>query len=108
MKPSVNLGAIYLGGGRTRFLVWAPNAEQMHVRLVSPREDLFPLQKGDRGYFFDVISGVEPGSRYFYRINNRDDFPDPASRFQPQGVHGPSQVVAPNSPGGTGIGAACP
>ena len=93
MKPSVNLGAIYLGGGRTRFLVWAPNAEQVHVRLVSPREDLFPLQKSDRGYFFDVISGVEPGCRYFYRLNNRDDFPDPASRFQPQGVHGPSQVV---------------
>ena len=74
-------------------MVWAPNAAQVHVRLVSPRKDLVPLQKSDRGYFFDVISGVEPGCRYFYRLNNRDDFPDPASRFQPQGVHGPSQVV---------------
>jgi maltooligosyltrehalose trehalohydrolase len=93
MKPSVSLGAIYLGEGRTRFLVWAPAAEQVQVRLVSPREDLFPLQRGDRGYFFDVISGVEPGARYFYRLNNREDFPDPASRYQPQGVHGPSQVI---------------
>ena len=98
MKPSVNLGAIYLGGGRTRFLVWAPNADQVHVRLVSPWEDLFPLQKGDRGYFFDVISGVEPGCRYFYRINHRDDYPDPASRSQPQGVHGPSEVVSTQFP----------
>ena len=98
MKPAVSLGAIYLGGGRTRFLVWAPMAEQVQVRLLSPREALCPLQKGDRRYFFNVISGVEPGSLYYFRLNGEHDLPDPASRFQPQGVHGPSQVVEPHYP----------
>jgi maltooligosyltrehalose trehalohydrolase len=93
MQSTVSLGAIYLGEGRTRFLVWAPLAEQVQVRLASPGEALWPLQKDDRGYFSGVVGGVEPGFLYFYRLNGEQDFPDPASRFQPQGVHGPSQVV---------------
>jgi maltooligosyltrehalose trehalohydrolase len=92
---SVNLGAAYLGEGRCRFLVWAPNAEGVEVHLVSPREALWPLKKDDRGYFFGEVTGVEPGCLYVYRLNGAQEFPDPASRFQPQGVHGPSQVVEP-------------
>jgi maltooligosyltrehalose trehalohydrolase len=91
----VSLGAIYLGGGHCRFLVWAPLAVRVEVRLVSPGESLLPLQKDERGYFSGVIADVEPGCLYFYRLNGEQDFPDPASRFQPQGVHGPSQVVDP-------------
>jgi maltooligosyltrehalose trehalohydrolase len=91
----VSLGAIYLGGGHCRFLVWAPLAVRVEVRLVSPGESLLPLQKDERGYFSGVIANVEPGCLYFYRLNGEQDFPDPASRFQPQGVHGPSQVVDP-------------
>jgi len=90
---SVSLGAIYLGEGRTRFLVWAPLAKQVQVHLVSPGEALWPLQKDDRCYFSGVVAGAEPGCLYFYRLNGEQDFPDPASRFQPRGVHGPSQVV---------------
>jgi maltooligosyltrehalose trehalohydrolase len=95
MKTSVSLGASYLGEGRSRFLVWAPLADRVEVRLVSPREALLPLQKDERGYFSAVIAGMEPGCLYYYRLNGQQDFPDPASRFQPQGVHGPSQVVDP-------------
>jgi maltooligosyltrehalose trehalohydrolase len=57
-----------------------------------------PLHKDDRGYFSGVVAGVEPGCRYFYRLNGEQNLPDPASRFQPQGVHGPSQVVDPHFP----------
>ncbi|HLD48056.1 MAG TPA: malto-oligosyltrehalose trehalohydrolase [Desulfobaccales bacterium] len=89
------LGATYLGDGRCRFLVWAPLAEQVELHLVSPREEMVPLKRGERGYASAVVDGVEPGSRYFYRLHGQQDFPDPASRFQPQGVHGPSQVVQP-------------
>ena len=85
-----------MGEGRCRFLVWAPLAAQVEVRLVSPREELVPLKRGERGYFSAVVAGVEPGSRYFYRLHGQQDFPDPASRLQPQGVHGPSQVVQPD------------
>jgi maltooligosyltrehalose trehalohydrolase len=93
-----NLGAAYLGEGRCRFLVWAPLADQVEVRLVSPREGLLPLEKRAKGYFAAEVAGVEPGCQYFYRLNGAQDFPDPASRFQPQGVHGPSQVVDPRFP----------
>ena len=90
------MGATYLGDGRCRFLVWAPLAEQVELHLVSPREEMVPLQRGERGYASAVVEGVEPGSRYFYRLHGQQDFPDPASRFQPQGVHGPSQVAQPH------------
>jgi maltooligosyltrehalose trehalohydrolase len=94
----VSLGATYLGEGRSRFLVWAPLAEQVEVRLVSPREALLPLQKEARGYFSGEVTGVKPGCLYFFRLDGQQDFPDPASRCQPQGVHGPSQVVDPHFP----------
>ncbi|MDD5641950.1 MAG: alpha-amylase family glycosyl hydrolase, partial [Syntrophales bacterium] len=88
-----HLGAIYLGEGRCGFRVWAPQAERVEVRLVSPREALYPLEKVEKGYFSGVAAGVEPGSHYFYRLEGERDFPDPASRWQPLGVHGASQVV---------------
>lgn len=93
VPTSVNLGATYLGHNRCRFLVWAPLAEQVEVHFVSPREWVWPLQKGEGDYFSAVIEAVEPGCLYFYRLNGQPNLPDPASRFQPQGVHGPSQVV---------------
>ena len=95
LPTTIDLGATYLGEGRCRFLVWAPNAEGVEVRLVSPREVLWPLTKGDRGYFSGEVEGVEPGCLYVYRLNGAYDFPDPASRSQPRGVHGPSQVADP-------------
>lgn len=98
MKVSVRLGATYLGEGRCRFLVWAPLAERLEVRLVSPREDLVPLHRDAKGYFSGVLTGVEPGCLYFYRLDGERELPDPASRFQPQGVHGPSGVIDPHFP----------
>ena len=88
----VALGATYLGGGKCRFEVWAPAAERVDVHIVAPKERLFPLERAPRGYHVAVIDGLEPGSRYFYRLNDKER-PDPASRFQPEGVHGPSEVV---------------
>ncbi len=95
-EPPGNLGVAYLGDNRCHFLVWAPLAEQVEVHLVSPREELAPLERGEGGYFSGVVADVTPGCRYFYRLNGQHDFPDPASRFQPEGVHGPSQVVDPS------------
>ena len=47
----------------------------------------------DWGYYECTVQGVSPGSRYFYRLNQSTERPDPASCFQPEGVHGPSEVV---------------
>jgi maltooligosyltrehalose trehalohydrolase len=54
---------------------------------------MVPMQPLERGYFLAHAENAGPGALYRYRLNDRAEHPDPASRFQPQGVHGPSQVV---------------
>ena len=87
------LGATYLGDDRCRFLVWAPSAQKVDVHIVSPEERIVPLAKNDRGYHQATVAGVASGNRYFYRLDAAMERPDPASRSQPEGVHGPSEVV---------------
>ena len=101
MKTS--LGAAYLGDDRCRFLVWAPLAERVEVRLISPRELSVPLEKHPQGYHGIVLDGCRPSDRYDYRLfkgqgNDPIERPDPASRCQPEGVHGPTQVVDTHFP----------
>jgi maltooligosyltrehalose trehalohydrolase len=62
------------------------------VHIVAPKEQFLPLERDGRGYHSAVRDGVEPGSLYLYRLDGNKERPDPASRFQPRGVHGPSQV----------------
>jgi maltooligosyltrehalose trehalohydrolase len=87
------IGAWNLGGGRCRFRVWAPVVQAVEVHLLTPRERFVPLAKRTRGYHEAVVEGVEPGTLYRYRLDGALERPDPASRFQPEDVHGPSQVV---------------
>ena len=56
------------------------------------------LNKEGFGYHSVMAEDVEPGDRYVYRLDDQRERPDPASRFQPEGVHGPSQVVDPHFP----------
>jgi maltooligosyltrehalose trehalohydrolase len=93
MIPESRLGATYLGDSRCHFLVWAPFIEKMDVHIMSPEELIFPLEKDAQGYHKAMAEGVAPGSLYFYRLDGQKEHPDPASRFQPYGVHGPSQVM---------------
>jgi maltooligosyltrehalose trehalohydrolase len=91
-----DLGALYLGDHlhrRCRFRVWAPRAGSVEVELHGRIR--VPLQAGEDGYWEAVVDGVEPGTRYAYRLDGRDARPDPASRCQPEGVHGPSMVMDP-------------
>ncbi len=90
---ALTLGARH-AAGTTTFRVWAP--EHTSVELLIER-DARPLTRGDCGYWSGSFSDVPPGAHYRYRLDGHDDrvFPDPASRFQPLGVHGPSQVVDP-------------
>ena len=96
MNPKCGLGATYLGGGLGEFLVWAPLINQVEVHILSPEERMVPLEKVSRGYHYGVVQGVKPGTRYFYRLDGNNERPDPASKFQPEGVHGPSQVIDPH------------
>ncbi len=92
-KLHTRLGATYLGDQRVQFLVWAPNAQSVEVHLTAPRERFVTMEPRSRGYHRVSVENVEPGALYFYRLDGNRDRPDPASRAQPQGVHGPSQVV---------------
>ncbi|TAK31204.1 MAG: malto-oligosyltrehalose trehalohydrolase [Chloroflexota bacterium] len=97
--PRGNLGASYLGGGRCRFVVWAPHARGVDVHVITPQEQVVPMERDSRGYYHVTADSVEPGALYYYRLrqeNEEKERPDPASRLQPQGVHGPSQVVDPS------------
>jgi maltooligosyltrehalose trehalohydrolase len=87
------VGAWYLGAGRCRFRVWAPVAQSVEVHLLAPRERLVPMAGRTRGYYEAVVEGVEPGALYRYRLDGMLERPDPASQYQPEDVHGPSQVV---------------
>jgi maltooligosyltrehalose trehalohydrolase len=93
-NKSVRLGAEYLGNELCRFLVWAPLAAKVEVHLFGPEQRFAAMEQGADGYHLARVGGVAPGSLYKYRLNGGEEYPDPASRFQPEGVHGPSQVVA--------------
>ncbi|MEE8471137.1 MAG: alpha-amylase family glycosyl hydrolase [Dehalococcoidia bacterium] len=93
MNQDVSLGATCLGDGRCQFLVWAPLAQRVEVNIVKPQERLAALKRDKRGYHHSLLENVEAGSLYFLRLDGEKERPDPASHSQPQGVHGPSQVV---------------
>jgi maltooligosyltrehalose trehalohydrolase len=82
--------------GRCTFRVWAPAAERVEVRVLGEEERTVPLEPGERGYHSATVEDVPPGTRYFLQLDGGPDRPDPASRYQPDGVHGPSEVVSPD------------
>jgi maltooligosyltrehalose trehalohydrolase len=93
MDRDFPLGATCLGDGRCAFCVWAPRARSVEVHVVAPKEKVVRLHEDEGGYHKGAVEGIEPGSLYFYRLDDEKDRPDPASRYQPEGVHGPSQVM---------------
>jgi maltooligosyltrehalose trehalohydrolase len=78
-----------------RFILWAPRARHATLRLVGPVHRDVAMQPRPGGYYEAQLDGLAPGQRYFYRLDNGPDRPDPASRWQPDGVHGPSALVDP-------------
>ena len=94
------IGAELIGASETHFRVWAPKAQHVDLVLEDSAEknanrSFHPLAREDGGYFSGVTHAAA-GSLYRFRVNNAVHFhPDPGSRFQPHGPHGPSQVVDP-------------
>jgi maltooligosyltrehalose trehalohydrolase len=79
---------------RSHARVWAPAARV--VELATDDGRLFPLEPEARGYFAAELPGLGAGARYRFRLDG-DAFPDPASRFQPDGPHGSSMIVDPRA-----------
>jgi maltooligosyltrehalose trehalohydrolase len=78
------LGALPVESGRTRFRVWAPEARTVSVRGRR-------LERGDGG-MWEAELELPPGTDYVYELDGAE-WPDPCSRFQPEGIRGPSRVV---------------
>ena len=101
MPPEVTrrlpIGAEVQAGNRTHFRVWAPPRQTASVVIESgagQREVTLAREPGS--YFSGMIDDTGPGTLYRYRLDGgKTLFPDPVSRFQPDGPHGPSRVVDP-------------
>ena len=91
------IGANYLGQTHCEFRVWAPLCRQVAIELLDAPPRTVPLSPKPGGYWAALIDGVEPGALYQVVLDGDQRWPDPASRSQPKGVHGPSQVVDPNA-----------
>ncbi|PSQ97629.1 MAG: malto-oligosyltrehalose trehalohydrolase [Bacteroidetes bacterium SW_9_63_38] len=94
-SPSPWHGAL-VDGDTTAFRVWAPDADQLGL-VLDPNDAPHPMNDVGNGYFELTDVPVGSGTRYKISLDDTGPFPDPASRFQPKGVHGPSEVVAPTA-----------
>ena len=94
--PKLTLGALVENEG-TRFRIWAPAAKTLEL-VFEPDGRAVPMNEAGDGYLETFVEGVGAGTLYRYRMNGGDLFPDPASRYQPYGVHGPSEVIDPHYP----------
>ncbi len=83
------LGAVPLEPGLVDFRVWAPHARSVGVRVRGADRELAP----EEGGVFAAPVEAEPGDNYRYVLDGETALPDPCSRFQPEGVRGPSRVV---------------
>ena len=87
-------GAEVQAGGGVRFRFWAPGAKQVQLSIGNR---LLSMNQAGDGWYEHVEPQAGPGTRYQYRIDGELLVPDPASRFQPEDVDGPSEVVDPRA-----------
>ncbi len=94
----LGLGAEVQEAG-VRFRVWAPKHRRLEVVIEGREGEAFPLEPEEGGYYSGTVPGVGAGDRYRYHFEDAGCYPDPCSRFQPEGPHGPSMVVDPGAYG---------
>ncbi len=78
--------------GKATVSVWAPNAKEVAIDIISKKMQLH-LEKSDFGYWKLYTNKIEAGDTYKFILDKEKELPDPASRSQPEGVHGHSEVV---------------
>ncbi len=97
-KRAYSQGAELIGTG-VSFRTWASGKSAVELVMVddsgAPSQEL-PMSRDAEGYYHVENPEASAGNLYKYRLDGRL-FPDPASRFQPQGVHGPSQIIDPST-----------
>jgi maltooligosyltrehalose trehalohydrolase len=88
-------GAALRDDGSVRFRLWAPKAQRVELCLENASEERLPLARLEGGWFELITPEAASGTDYRFQVDGGAKVPDPASRFQPLDVHGPSQVVDP-------------
>jgi maltooligosyltrehalose trehalohydrolase len=98
MRP-MPFGATLTEDGATRFRLWAPDARRVTLDIESAQGARLnaDLDRGEEGWYELELAGMGTGSRYRYRIDDELDVPDPASRYNPDGVQDHSLVVDPGA-----------
>lgn len=86
-----NLGVTFDQNGIAEVVLWSPAAE--HAEIVVRDKDKIHLKKEEFGYWSTSTDKLKPGDLYKFKIDNDKELPDPASIYQPEGVHGYSQAV---------------
>lgn len=95
LSRRLSVGAEALPQGGAHFRVWAPRRRTVEVVIEGGTGH--ELQAEPSGFFSGLIESAGEGTRYRFRLDGGERLdPDPASRFQPAGPHGPSQVIDPN------------
>jgi maltooligosyltrehalose trehalohydrolase len=89
-------GATVRPDGSVHFSVWAPRVQHLAVECGTPRRTV-PLQRQTDGSHTGTVPDLPLGSQYYYLLEGERRRPDPVSRYQPQGVHGPSAVIDPQA-----------
>jgi maltooligosyltrehalose trehalohydrolase len=84
------LGARPVDADRVEFRVWAPRAESVELRLGRRKVELSPAGDG----VYEVVAPAHAGDDYLFVLDGKR-FPDPCSRWQPEGIRGPSRVLSP-------------
>lgn len=95
--PKRRLGASCMPGEGVHVRIWAPKAERVEIEWIGDdgAQKPMPLQAQPHGYFAGLFPGAAAGDRYYFHLDGQR-IADPASRFQPEGVFGPSEVVSPD------------
>src|SRR3954447_25854248 len=83
-------------GTEIHFRVWAPTSKTVHV-IFEDWGEPEPLEREEEGYFAGAVHNRGAGTIYKLQMDGGEAYPDPASRFQPAGPHGCSQVVDPGA-----------
>ena len=96
---TLDRGAKVLPGGGVQFNVWAPRAKRVAVEVIGSAgaTNVREMEAHGGSVFTITVQDARAGADYRFRLDDKDGRPDPASRHQPQGVHGPSRVVDPSA-----------
>ena len=95
-RGRLSVGAEVQPEGSVHFRIWAPRCREMQVEIDGLAPTVLAPEPG--GYFSALVPQARAGMRYRFRLDGgMEVLPDPASRFQPEGPHGPSEIVDPSA-----------